>query len=156
MYIMDDNERTNANNRMKKLQEEQRRQARRHRNAAEYELQTRGLTVYPPDFHPNISYPRARAASRELESLHTMAADALEVAANATPDEFEEATDVATRADQQAVNSMLDTHGRTFTPEAAGGGRKKTKSRKSRRKHKKTKSRKSRRKHKKTKRKQRR
>ena len=143
MYIMDDNERTNANN-FKKLQEKQMRQATRHRNAAQTELQQLS------------SVTNATSEIRDLARLHLVAANILETsAAPGTRPEQQYIFDAAAEAVQQALTKMREVHGRTFTPEA-GAQRKKTKSRKSRRKHKKTKHRKSRRKHKKTKQKRRR
>ena len=150
MYIMDDNEITNANN-IEKLQEEQRKQAQRHRNAAQ------NLITERPSSYAGLGVSEAVrrgdhtvAENFDLEELHNLAAEALETAANAAPDMHEHFSFLARFADQQAIARG----GRGFTPEAGSAKRKKTKNR--RKRTRKTKHRKSRRKHKKTKRKRRR
>jgi hypothetical protein len=154
MYIMDDNERNKENN-FRKLQEKQMRQAKRHRNAAQTEIQQSSRRDH--EFGSVAAATIRRENGIELARLHLVAANILEISADpSTRPEQKHIFDAAAEAVQQALTKMREVHGRTFTPEAGSAGRKKTKHRKSRRKHKKTKSRKSRRKHKKTKRKQRR
>ena len=154
---MDANERNKENN-FRKLQEKQMRQAKRHRIAAQSEIQR--LQQFSRRDYESGSVAAAMARREnclELIQLHSTAAWRLEISADpSTRPEDQHIFDMATEADQQAIAKRREVHGRAFTPEADGGGRKKTKSRKSRKKHKKTKHRKSRRKHKKTKRKRRR
>ena len=148
MYIMDDNERTKENN-FKKLQEKQMRQAKRHTNAAQTEIQQ---YTRPHLLGSDAAATIRRENGLELARLHLVAAGILEMSAKSAVAEKQHIYDAAIAPVLQEITEMREILGHTHT--LGGGQRKRTKNR--RKRTRKTKSRKSRRKHKKTKRKQRR